>query len=357
MPSPLHVPLATISQITPHPNADSLDIAQVLGWQCVVGRNQFKEGDAVVYFPPDTMLPRELSDAWGVTQYLSKQRIRATRLRGESSFGLVMPVDILSDDGETLPYIEPGSDVSSYFPGVTKWEPPTRESQRGQGKFIPNYDAVPRNPLFAEYTHIHNLRHYPDLIGSDELVVVTEKLHGTNSRIGIVDGEWLAGSHHVQRGPGDALYWSPKPVVEAMVMALAKYHKQVVVFGEILGSDVQSLDYGFKGHAGYAAFDLMIDGGYVDYSSFWELCAFYEVPFAPLLYQGRFDFNEVRNASKGRTTILQCNDDGSVKPLHLREGVVVKPLIERHDPKIGRCVLKYVSDDFLLAKKSDFAEV
>lgn len=91
MPSPLVVPVATIRAVTPHPNADSLDIAQVLGWQVVVGRNQFKEGDKVVYFAPDVVLPRELSDAWGVTQYLSKQRIKATRLRGEPSFGLVMP--------------------------------------------------------------------------------------------------------------------------------------------------------------------------------------------------------------------------------------------------------------------------
>jgi len=47
--------------------------------------------------------------------------------------------------------------------------------------------------------------------------------------------------------------------------------------------------------------------------------------------------------------------DGYAK--HLREGVVVKPLIERHDLKIGRAIAKYVSDDYLLAKHSDFAEV
>jgi hypothetical protein len=106
--------------------------------------------------------------------------------------------------------------------------------------------------LFSEYTHIANLRHYPDLIGSDELVVVTEKLHGTNSRIGIIDGEWVAGSHRVQRGEADALYWSPKsqPGVEALITALAKHHRQVILYDEILGSDVQSLDYGFEGHSG-----------------------------------------------------------------------------------------------------------
>src|SRR5690349_12411215 len=93
MPSPLHVPVATVSAVKPHSNSDHLDIVEVLGWQCVVGRDQFKEGDKIVYFPPDTLLPLELSDKWNITQYLSKQRIRATRLRGEPSFGLVMPCE------------------------------------------------------------------------------------------------------------------------------------------------------------------------------------------------------------------------------------------------------------------------
>ena len=32
---------------------------------------------------------------------------------------------------------------------------------------------------------------------------------------------------------------------------------------------------------------------------------------------------------------------------HIREGVVVKPLVERNDPKLGRVILKYVGDTYL----------
>lgn len=342
MPSPLHIPVATIRSVAPHPNAERLDIAQVLGWQCVIAKGQFKEGDKVIYFPIDSLLPCELSDKWGITQYLNKQRIKATRLRGEPSFGLVMPCE---NDAWKV-----GDNVAEYY-GVTKWQPPTREAhihQPGQGKFIPNPDHLPGDPLFPDYTSINNLRHFPDLFGSDELVIVTEKLHGTNSRIGIVDGQWMAGSHHVRRGEGDVLYWSPRKHAENLVAALAKVHRQVVLYGEILGSDVQSLDYGYKRHEGYYAFDLMVDGRYVDYPTFWDTCIEYEVPIVPQLYEGRFNFDVIRTLSKGPTTLAAD---------HLREGVVVKPFIERTDPKIGRVMLKYVSDDFLLAKKSDFAEV
>lgn len=344
MPSPLHVPVAVVSGVTPHPNADSLDLCQILGWQCVVGRNQFKEGDKVIFFPADTVLTPAYSDHLGVTQYLNKGRVKATRLRGEPSFGLVIKA---TDD------MQVGDNVAEHIPWVSKYEPPTREAaQRGQGKYIANPNALPGNSLFTEYTHIANLRHYPNLFANDELVVVTEKLHGTNSRVGIIEGERMAGSHKVRRGQGDALYWSPwsQPGIEAMLNALAKHHKQVVLYGEVLGSDVQSLDYGYKGHEGYAAFDLMVDGRYVDYLSFSRICAFYGVPRVPQFYIDVFVFDVVRSLSMGSTLF-------AYGAKHLREGVVVKPLIERHDPRVGRCVAKYLSDDYLLAKHSDFAEV
>lgn len=165
----------------------------------------------------------------------------------------------------------------------------------------------------------------------------------------MVDGEWLAGSHHVQRGEADEVYWSPRKHAEKLVEALGKYHRQVVLYGEILGSDVQSLDYGYKGHEGYYAFDLMIDGRYVDFETFNITCHYYDVPQVPVLAYIYFDLDEIREMSKGITTLPVAR--------HIREGVVVKPLIERHDPKVGRAIMKYVSDDYLLAKRSDFTEV
>jgi hypothetical protein len=46
-----------IKEIVPHNNADSLEIAKVLGWQSVVKKNEFKEGDKVVFVVIDTILP------------------------------------------------------------------------------------------------------------------------------------------------------------------------------------------------------------------------------------------------------------------------------------------------------------
>ena len=48
-----------ISRITTHPNADKLDLAQILGFQCVVQRNAYKAGDKIIYIRPDAELPLE----------------------------------------------------------------------------------------------------------------------------------------------------------------------------------------------------------------------------------------------------------------------------------------------------------
>jgi len=38
---------------------------------------------------------------------------------------------------------------------------------------------------------------------------------------------------------------------------------------------------------------------------------------------------------------------------HGREGVVVKPVIERDNPAIGRVILKYVGDAYLFGKAAE----
>ncbi len=80
-----------IDSVGPHPNADRLELARVRGWQTVVRKGMWTEGDECVYVPVHAVLPLELSDKLGVTQYLSKGRVRAARLRGEVSYGILMP--------------------------------------------------------------------------------------------------------------------------------------------------------------------------------------------------------------------------------------------------------------------------
>jgi RNA ligase (TIGR02306 family) len=327
--------------VRPHPNADRLEIAEVLGWQVVIGKGQFREGDKVVYFPPDSILPPALSDRFGVTKYLARGRVRCASLRGESSFGLVV-----KPDDEAWPE---GANVAGHY-GATKYEPPIR----------PGAGAVEEDhPLFRKYTDMADLRNFPDAFRPGEEVVVTEKIDGTNCRAGLVDGTLMAGSHALRRSRPAAdersvnLYWYPLLSLEP-VRALLEAHgataRSVILFGEVFGTRVQDFDYGRKNRIDFLAFDLMVDGRYVDHDPFREACERFGVAAVPIVYRGPFSLEALRR---------EADAESVVGGGRYREGVVVRPVQERVQEiggSIRRVVLKYKGDRYLLAGHTDFKD-
>ncbi|HEY0757565.1 MAG TPA: RNA ligase (ATP) [Ktedonobacteraceae bacterium] len=337
--SSLIVPVTTIEALHPHPNADRLELAQVLGWQLVVPKDQYHVGDRIVYFPIDTILPLEVSERFNVTKYLSKQRIRCAKLRGEPSFGLAIPPD---EDWS------PGENVADFY-GAQKYEPPLRVSAG---------DAEKDHPLFVAYTEIENMRNFPTVFEPGESVILSEKIHGTQCRVGLIEGELMAGSKGLRRKrPAEDrfasnTYWFPLSLepVRALTEELGREHQQVILFGEVYGSKIQSFHYGLQGVLGFRAFDLLLDGHYQAWPRFLEICARYGVETVPVLAQLPFDLAEIKRLSEGRTQLMQ-------RDAHIREGVVVRPERERHDPRQGRVILKYVSDSYLFGEKSDYTDV
>ncbi len=185
---------------------------------------------------------------------------------------------------------------------------------------------------------------------------MTEKIHGTNARIGWVEGALLAGSHGLQRKRpepeemGTNTYWFPatlEPVRSLLDELRQQGHPVAILYGEIYGSRVQSLHYGRREGLGFAAFDLLVDDHFLDYDDFAALCARHGVATVPLLDRGAFSLERIAELSRGQTTL---------PGQHIREGVVVRPVTERFDPKIGRVVLKYLSDDYLLNDKLTAAD-
>lgn len=332
--SSLIVEVSRIEEIKPHPNADALEICVIKGWQCVVPKGKYASGDIVTYIPIDAVIPEEHSDRWGITKYLSKGRVRCAKLRGEPSFGVVIEWE---DPTWTV-----GSDVAAHY-GITRYEPPVRATAG---------DAETPHPLFITYTEIENLRNFPGVLLDGEPVSVTEKLHGTNCRVGLVEGELMAGSKGLRRKrpEGDpfenSTYWLPfsVPGVRELLEWLGQTSRVAILFGEVYGSKVQDLHYGEKGTLGFRAFDLYVDGKYLDYGVFLKYCNQFGVEAVPALYVGGYNLELIQGLAEGKSTLC---------PEHVREGVVVKPLIERTDPKVGRVALKFIGDGYLFRKNAE----
>lgn len=101
-----------VLSVTKHPNADTLSICTVLGWQCIIKLDQFKENDLVGYIMIDTVVPEK--DEFEFLRD-KKFRVRTIKLRGELSQGLVIPLP----EGKW----KEGDDLTDII-GVKKYEKP-----------------------------------------------------------------------------------------------------------------------------------------------------------------------------------------------------------------------------------------
>jgi RNA ligase (TIGR02306 family) len=374
--SDTQVTLQTISSIVPCPNADSLEIATILGAQTVVTKGKFKAGDAVVYFPPDICLPADVAKSLGVSNYLKGGgRVSACRIRGTPSYGFVIPVSPEFDAKYDI-----GRDVSADYSAV-KHEPPVKHPNlpgiRGTGEVWGGRAPEPVN--FRRYTDIQHYWNHHAEFPEGMPVRVTEKIHGTNSRIALlkVDDEWNfhAGSHYTARrqfepNGNESVYWRPleNEGVLAMLTHLCNIdtthpgpnHRcwlendaptnDVILYGELYGPVAgQDLDYGIPaGEIGWRCYDCSVNGRYLDWDRLHAACLYFAIPMVPLIYVGPFRADLVQEWTNGPSIVPTAADIRS--KFKGREGCVITPLTEVYSRALGRLILKSVSADYRARK-------
>jgi len=381
--STLKVEVCEVKEIKEHPNADLLQIARVKGWDTVVKKGEYKIGDSVVFIPPDALIPSEVAEKLNIKNYLAgkqQNRVKQIKLRGEMSYGLIIPNENNWDIG---------TDVSDYY-GITKYEPPARTGIE---------DAAPNDPYFIRMSDIENIKNEPDIFKEDQVVAITEKIDGTRSQIGIskfdiivdedgciseecfsvskeeiysIDEEneeyakWKASSNKVNRKiPNsfeeckNSLYWYPYtlPSVYNLITSLVtkEGHKEVTLFGEVYGSIIsgghKSLNYGVLNDKSYAAFRLRIDGKFISYKDFKKICEDFNVPIVPLIDIVPYNYEKVSEYAKGNSILASANNKE-----HMREGVVV---VDYENPDGN--IIKILNPDYLLLKEKgkikDYSDV
>jgi len=359
--SNLIIEVCKIEKIKPHSNANKLSLVQIKKWQCVVGKDEYKEGDKIIFIPPDALIPDELAEKLNIKNYLAgkaKNRVKQIKLRGEMSYGLIIP---------NIGNWKVGYDCSKDL-GIIKYEPPVRMGIS---------DAAPEDPFFPKMEEVQNIRNYPDIYKEGQMVAVTEKLDGSNFRISIgpineitnIPQEcyplnedytefaiWKAGSHKVNRKRPETLeemkkniYWFPyleDPVYNLLENLILYYkYKSVILFGEIFGEGIsggsKSLNYGVKKGLDYRAFGLSIDGKRICYKQFIDYCKIFNVKTVPLIKIIPYNFEEIEKLSTGLSYLADENGAS-----HMREGVVIHSYEDEKLPS-----LKCLNPDYLLLKE------
>jgi RNA ligase (TIGR02306 family) len=336
-----------------HPNADALELAQVGLYRAVVAKGAFQSGDHAIYIPEQAVLPDALIEELGLTGRLAgsaKNRVKAIRLRGELSQGIVcLPKSL---DGIDLAAAHAAGEDFAGVLGVEKWVPPVPISMSG--------DVVSAADLLP-WTDIENIARYPGIFEAGELVSATEKVHGTcclltylaDSDEYLVSSKGFGAKYLALVETDKNLYWrtvhTHRIPEAASRIAKAFGARRVGIYGEVYGKGVQDLAYGANAQdvPGYAAFDVCIDiDGVVRYLGAPEWAQALkdtglDIPLVPTLYEGPYDEALLLKLASGKETL-------SGNSSHIREGIVVRSQKEHRNTVVGsRTIGKIVSAEYL----------
>jgi len=364
MPSPLVVEMCYAKKIEKHPNADRLDVITVKGWQCVTKRGTVDYSDLLVYIPIDSVLPKELErEIFGDSKITLKNgRVRTIKIRGAISQGLIVPGRFLMHKYD-IPLSE-GADASQIL-GITKYAPPEKPPFIG-GK-QPGKKQI--NPNFSKYTKINHLKNYPDIIDRDTEIVVTEKIHGTNFRAGYAPiysdskikycfkwlrslftkhtgYEFVYGSHNVQlqdTPDNDKTRKNVYSVTSKQYDLRNILQAGEVIYGEIYGDGIQkNYKYGLNNNnIALIVFDIQYKSRWLDYAMAYRRCQHLNLDHVPVLVKGRRSDIDLDDYISGPSRLDPFQ--------HVREGIVVKPIVETSTP-LGRTIYKYINPEYLLQR-------
>jgi RNA ligase (TIGR02306 family) len=347
------VEVIRIADIERHPNADRLGIVRVYGFTAIVALGEYKPGDLAVYIEPDYVVP----DTEQFAFLQGKTRIRAKKLRGVWSQGLLIKAPTGAKEGDCV----------MQQLGITRYEPPMkgqRTALHGKGGRTGTSTAEKPHATLAGIGvyDLENWRRHGVHLVPGEPVVITEKIHGCNARYAWRDGRMWCGSRTQWRKSGEQTWWhkfktrlqrwwrkSNRPnqdidmgnvwwrvlKTHPWIEAWCKANPDCVLYGEVFG-DVQDLKYGAgENELFFRAFDVLRGGQWVDAIEFLTMLpAEHRVP---VLHCGDYEPAMLEELSRGDSKLAK----------QMSEGIVIRPVRERWDGRVGRIALKLVSDRYL----------
>jgi RNA ligase (TIGR02306 family) len=348
-----------VTEVISIEGADNIEQCMIGGWSCITKKGEYKPGDMVIVATTDAVIPLGLSSAMGVQNYLrNKERVRTVKLKGVFSECLIIPKTYLPIG--TIVY--EGMDLMKEL-NISKYEPPVKQIQLGNGKKIKYRD----NQNFHVYYKFPNLKNVKGMFTEDDLVQITRKLHGTNARYGIVkkskltfwdkikkffdtkniwiDYEYIYGSHNVEKGSDSNGFYSTDVwrtiaekynIKEKLWNYIKKYERPgtigsgLVIYGEIYGPGIQkNYDYGLK-ELEFNIFDHTIDGKYQN-THLTEWLSSHEainLPHVPILFKGEWN-QEIQD---------QYTFDNFIEGTKIpHEGIVIKAL-SGDRTKVAKCI-------------------
>ena len=333
------VTIETISEVTNHPDPEvtRMSLAKVDGmsFQFVIGKDQFKVGDKVIYFPIDSVFPEDLLIKMNMVGKLTgknKNRLKTVLLRKALSQGLVFPIEqLLTPEQAKL-----SSEEITAFLGITKYEPPVNMTPNG------TLISLPEGYSTYDIEGADRNQEIIDLM-MDMEVIVMEKMEGTNHSAGKNETGIFVNQRNnsIVEDKGVNSYWQVARDTGLLEKIQSSSEKDLSVMSEFCGPGVNGNIYKLKKHTLYT-FDVKVNFRWLDFDNFEKFTKSNDLLIAPILFRGT-----LRDFLNGKTVQEASDGFSVVNPEQLREGIVIKPVIEQRHPKLGRLIIKQRSPKYL----------
>lgn len=364
--------IETITNIRPIEGCDNICQCSVLGWNLIIKKNEFQDGDKCVYIEIDSIVPSDME----CFEFLAKKnfKIKTMKMRGTISQGLALPLSILPPKEYKV-----GEDVTQIL-RIKKIEDEVVESKpiNKELLFKQNHKKLATNKFikyFMKYSWFRNIifklfmpktkKHkFPAfVVKTDEVrlqncpfvleqykdtpMIITEKIDGTSTtfaleRLGKKKFDFSVCSRNVRQETANRkcfydsnVYWEIafKYDIESILKDLIVGHDTVILQGETIGNKIQGNKYNIQGIDFYA-FNLIIDGKKIDSTEGVKILEKYGIKWVPILFE---DFKLLPTVDE----MIKFADGQSKLYDTLREGLVIRD-------KANTISFKCISNKFLI---------
>jgi len=362
-----------IDSLSPIDGADRIEVARVLGWECVVKKGEFKVGEKIIYVEVDSVMPEKPE-----YEFLRdrKFRIRTIKLKGQVSQGLVLPITEGNFDLSNLPI---GADVTESL-GITKYLSPYEQSELQKQeekikleknklkKFMMRYSwfrkiFLSRSqkqgfPYWVSKTDEERVQNIPQRIldqYKDEFVYVTEKIDYqsvtfTGKMIPMLDNwigrlfpktfKFIVCSRNFTTEDRSSLYW--EIANKYSIEQILRKNPTLTIQGEQGDSKVQGNKYGIK-ESMFWVFNIIDHEKNYHYNYFEmrEFCDNYNLKCVPMVHLGTYRLCEIGTSAQD---FVEFSKGKSLLADIPREGVVIRAI------NSGKKILSFkaINPDFLL---------
>ncbi|MCC8028302.1 MAG: 2'-5' RNA ligase [Lachnospiraceae bacterium] len=330
-----------VDRVSPIAGADRIECARILGWNVVVKKGEFKEGDRCVYFEVDSFLPvceqfEFLRDSCYRKNETAGEgfRLQTQKFRGQISQGLVLPLSILPPGRE---YVQ-GDDVTELL-GVRKWEM--------EEKQVFDSGIIGELPFGIPRTNEMRVQSYPELIGeflAAPSYYITTKMDGTSVTMYWKDGKFgVCGRRYELEDNGKNPLWkyAKKHGIEEKLRAADL--SDMAIQGEFCGPSIQKnrLKLPCPEWYVFTILDLQTFER-LSLDEMTRICSLLELKQVPVEERGEtFPYDTVEK-------LLERARGKYASGMH-KEGIVIRPTEPVYSPTLsGPLSMKVLNNDQLL---------